>query len=82
MSEEKIRDYIDVIYNYCVALREYARHLEKRIATLEAKLEPEPMSRPIPGTGKMGFTKAGVERIIEGLHGQPIRPPSDEELKF
>lgn len=73
---------MDVIYDNCVALREYIASLEKRIATLEAKLEPEPMTRPIPGTRKRTFTKAGIERIIEGLHSRPIRPPSDEDLRY
>ena len=70
------------MYDYIASLREYIVSLEKRIAILEAKLEPEPMTRPIPGTRKSTFTKAGVERIIEGLHGQRIRPPSDEDLRY
>ena len=70
------------MYNYIVSLREYIVSLEKRIANLESKLEPEPMTRAIPGTGKRTFTKAGIESLIEGLHGQRIRPPSDEDLKF
>lgn len=74
--------YMDSIQAYCNSLREYIVVLEKRVAVLEAKLEPEPMTRAIPGTRKRTFTKAGIERIIEGLHGQTIRPPSDEDLKF
>ena len=70
------------MYDYIASLREYIVRLEKRIAILEAKLEPAPMTRPIPGTRKRTFTKAGIERIIEGLHGQPIRPPSDEDLRY
>lgn len=70
------------MYDYIVSLREYMVSLEKRIAILEAKLEPEPMTRAIPGTRKRTFTKAGIESLIEGLHGQRIRPPSDEDLKF
>tara|TARA_B100001778_G_C18209731_1_gene459467 strand:+ start:184 stop:414 length:231 start_codon:yes stop_codon:yes gene_type:complete len=71
------------MYDYIVSLREYIISLEKRIAILEAKLEPEPMTRAIPGTRKRTFTKAGIESLIEGLHtGGPIRPPSAEDLKF
>jgi hypothetical protein len=70
------------MYDYIVSLREYMVSLEKRIAILEAKLEPEPMTRAIPGTRKRTFTKAGIESLIEGLHGRRIRPPSDEDLKF
>ena len=70
------------MYDYIVSLRGYIISLEKRVANLEAKLEPKNGSRPPSGTGRRSMDRHAIQSMLDGMVGTRIPIPTKEDLKF
>ena len=78
------------LHQYVSQLREYIVTLERRIEALESQVHPtsEPIQswkKVIPprtrdlGNGRRGFTRAGINSLMDGLVGAHRRNPETGE---
>ena len=68
------------MYEYITKLRNYIVTLEKRISVLEQKVNP-PETRDL-GNGRRGFTRQGINNMLDGMVGKKISIATKEDLRF
>ena len=68
------------IYEYITKLRNYIVILEKRISVLEQKVDPPETYDQ--GNGRRGFTRQGINNILDGMVGKKISIATKEDLRF
>lgn len=68
------------MYEYITKLRNYIVTLEKRVNVLEQKVNP-PETRDL-GNGRRGFTRQGINNLLDGMVGTKIPIPTKEDLRF
>ena len=64
---------VNELHQYVSQLREYIVALERRITTLEKQVNP-PLTMDL-GNGRTTFTRAGVNKLLDGMRGRHRKDP-------